>query len=239
MRRSHVHGHAARAADRGAHPQRAAGGRVFRRSFSSSGIDLPEDFESLIEEVTLEAAGYRCRRGRSCRCSSRQFTIVFDPVTHGTHRSSTSRASRPRERQSLTVVYDKVAAPDRHRWRCGRAAAPADRESHRPARAAVGAGSQATSSTTCSGGASRRWTREAPARNQAFRDLYRTDTLDVNQRLKITASPSFHHLKGSTALRPRRRPRRLRPRARAFPRCCTRSSRSESARRGQDHRRSR
>ena len=56
--------------------------------------------------------------------------------------------------------------------------------------------------------------------NQTFRDIYRTDTLDVDQRLKITSLTFlFTDLKGSTdALRAGRRPRRLRPRAGAFPR---------------------
>src|SRR4029079_11225996 len=37
--------------------------------------------------------------------------------------------------------------------------------------------------------------------NQTFRDLYRTDTLDINQRLKITSLTFlFTDLRGSTAL---------------------------------------
>ena len=56
--------------------------------------------------------------------------------------------------------------------------------------------------------------------NQTFRDLYRTDTINVDQRLKITSLTFlFTDLKGlDRALRSRRRSRRLRSRQRAFPR---------------------
>ena len=63
--------------------------------------------------------------------------------------------------------------------------------------------------------------------NQTFRDIYRTDTLDVDQRLKITSLTFlFTDLQRlDRALRAGRRPCRLRPRAGAFPRPDTRSSR--------------
>ena len=58
--------------------------------------------------------------------------------------------------------------------------------------------------------------------NQTFRDIYRTDTLDVDQRLKITSLTFlFTDLQGlDRALRARRRPGGLRPGARRISACC-------------------
>ena len=75
--------------------------------------------------------------------------------------------------------------------------------------------------------------------NQTFRDIYRTNTIDIDQRLKITSLTFlFTDLRGSTPLRARRRPCRLRPRAGALP-GPQRDRRRRSRRRRQDHRRCR
>ena len=68
--------------------------------------------------------------------------------------------------------------------------------------------------------------------NQTFRDLYRTDTLDVDQRLKITSLTFlFTDLRGSTELYERVGDLvGLRSRARRISRFCTRSSRRRQAR---------
>ena len=74
--------------------------------------------------------------------------------------------------------------------------------------------------------------------NQTFRDIYRTDTLDVDQRLKITSLTFlFTDLKGSTELYERVGDLvAYRSRARAFPRA-ERDRRRRGRRGGQDDRR--
>ena len=74
--------------------------------------------------------------------------------------------------------------------------------------------------------------------NQTFRDIYRTDTLDVDQRLKITSLTFlFTDLKGSTELYERVGDLvAYRSGARAFPRA-PRDRRRRGGRRGEDHRR--
>ena len=66
--------------------------------------------------------------------------------------------------------------------------------------------------------------------NQTFRDIYRTDTLDVDQRLKITSLTFlFTDLKGSTGLYERVGDLVAYDLVRAHFRCCTRSSRPRQA----------
>ena len=62
-------------------------------------------------------------------------------------------------------------------------------------------GLRTTSFTICSGGAKRFLTAKRLLTNQTFRDLFRADTLDVDQRLKITSLTFlFTDLRGSTEL---------------------------------------
>ena len=74
--------------------------------------------------------------------------------------------------------------------------------------------------------------------NQTFRDLYRTDTLDIDQRLKITSLTFlFTDLRGSTELYERVGDLfSLRSGARAFP-GAARDRRGGGRRRGEDDRR--
>src|ERR1700719_814902 len=57
----------------------------FRQVFWSSGIDVPDDFEQLIEEIVLDAV--ELPPGEKALVSLQlpaDFVIVIDPVTHGT-----------------------------------------------------------------------------------------------------------------------------------------------------------
>ena len=91
--------------------------------------------------------------------------------------------------------------PQTRRWRCGR-----DRCAFRwrtgPIRACCRpSASPATRCTTCSGKRRPFLTAKRLLTNQTFRDIYRTDTLDVDQRLKITSLTFlFTDLRGSTEL---------------------------------------
>src|SRR6266581_7045180 len=83
----------------------------FRQIFWGSGIDLPDDFEQLIEEITLDAI--ELPPGEKALLSLQlpaEFVIVMDPATHATQFLDV-KGEPTRERQSLSMVLDRVVAP--------------------------------------------------------------------------------------------------------------------------------
>lgn len=172
----------------------------FRQIFWSSGIDLPEDFESLIEEVTLEAV--ELPAGEKAILSLQlpaEFTIVFDPVTHATQFLDV-KGEPTRERQSLTVVLNKVRTPTGTvEMRPGPLRLQIENRTDLRVLPSVWIAGDKLHDLL--GRRKPFLTAKRLLSNQAFRDLYRTDTLDVDQRLKITSLTFlFTDLKGSTAL---------------------------------------
>src|SRR5271166_5090256 len=129
----------------------------FRQIFWGSGIDPPEDFEQLLEEITLDAI--ELPPGEKALLSLHlpaEFVILMDPVTHATQFLDV-KGEPTRERQSLSLVFDRVVAP--------------------------------TGTVTMHPG---------PLRLSLEN---RADTIDVDQRLKITSLTFlFTDLKGSTEL---------------------------------------
>ena len=128
-----------------------------------------------------------------------EFIIVFEPVTHAAQFIDV-KGEPTRERQSLAMVFNKTHAPTgTSRDAAGPAAALA-REPQPTARlpAVWIAGDKLHHLL----GKRRPFlTAKRLLTNQTFRDIYRTDTLDVDQRLKITSLTFlFTDLKGSTAL---------------------------------------
>src|SRR5262249_40414187 len=82
-----------------------------RQILWSSGVDLPGDYEQLIEEITLESL--ELPAGEKAILSLQlpaEFLIVCDPVTHGTQFLDV-KGEPTRERQALTLVYNNVKAP--------------------------------------------------------------------------------------------------------------------------------
>ena len=138
---------------------------------------------------------------RACsRCSCRpEFIIVFDPVTHSTQFIDV-KGEPTRERQNLSLVYDRDHTYNR-RSRCSPARSGSSLENRTATRVLP---------SVCIAGDAlhdllhrRREfvTAKRLLSNQTFRDLYRTDTLDVDQRLKITSLTFlFTDLRGSTEL---------------------------------------
>ncbi|HEY2644573.1 MAG TPA: DUF5939 domain-containing protein, partial [Galbitalea sp.] len=83
----------------------------FRQIFWGSGIDVPEDFEQVIEEITLDAV--ELPPGEKALISLQlpaEFVIIMDPVTHATQFLDV-KGEPTRERQSLSLVIDRVLAP--------------------------------------------------------------------------------------------------------------------------------
>ena len=208
-----------------------------RQIFWGSGVDLPEDFERMIDEIMLDAV--ELPPGERAILSLQlpaEFVIVFEPVTHAAQFIDV-KGEPTRERQSLSLVINETHPQNQTLDMRPGPLAHLAREPHqrRVLPAVWVAGDELHDLLE-----RRRpfLTAKRLLTNQTFRDLYRTDTLDIDQRLKITSLTFlFTDLKGSTrALRARRRPRRLRSRAGAFPRPA-RDRRRRGRRRRQDHRR--
>ena len=171
-----------------------------RQLFWSSGIAIPEDFDAQIEEMTLD--GIELMPGEKALLSLQlpaEFVIVFDPVTH-TSRFIDVKGERARERQALSLVFDgtrgatetTVLAPGPLRLSLE------NRGSRRMLPGIWIAGDKLHDLIK-----RRRpfLTAKRLLTNQVFRDIYGTDTIDIDQRLKITSLTFlFTDLKGSTTL---------------------------------------
>jgi Family of unknown function (DUF5939) len=83
----------------------------YRQIFWSSGIDVPDNFEDIINELILDSI--ELPPGERASLSLHlpaEFVIVFEPVTHSAQFLDV-KGQPTRERQSLTVVFNKVSAP--------------------------------------------------------------------------------------------------------------------------------
>ncbi|MBI1779516.1 MAG: adenylate/guanylate cyclase domain-containing protein [Proteobacteria bacterium] len=172
----------------------------YRQVFWSSGVDLPQDAEKLIDEVTLEQL--ELPPGDKAILSVQlpaAFVIVFEPVTHATQFLDV-KGEPTRERQNLSVVFNKVRAPTGTvELRPGPLRLSLEnRTSLRVLPALWIAGEKLHDLL----GRRRPFlTAKRLLTTQSFRDVYGTDTLSIDQRLKITSMTFlFTDLKGSTAL---------------------------------------
>ncbi|TMH18325.1 MAG: adenylate/guanylate cyclase domain-containing protein [Betaproteobacteria bacterium] len=172
-----------------------------RQIFWSSGIDLPEDaFERMLEEVTLELI--ELPPGEKALLSltlPAEFVIVFDPVTH-TAQFIDVKGEPTRERQSLSIVFNRLqAATTTVEMRPGPLRLTLENRTDQRLVPGVYIAGQAMHDML--GKRKQFLTAKRLLTNQTFRDIYRTDTLDVDQRLKITSLTFlFTDLKGSTDL---------------------------------------
>lgn len=166
--------------------------------FFGSGLEPPD--ESIWDKITIEAI--ELAPGEKALVSVQmpaQFLIVFEPVSHAAHFIDV-KGEPTTERRNLSIVYNDISAPTGTTEmrpgplrlsfdnRTGKRALPgiwiADHDLHHMMQ-------QRRPFVT----AKRLLT------NQTFRDIYRTDTLDIDQRLKITSLTFlFTDLKGSTEL---------------------------------------
>jgi class 3 adenylate cyclase len=174
----------------------------YHQIFWSSGVDLPdiETFSRLIQDVTLDSVelppGEKAILSLQLPAGS---IIVFDPVTH-TAQFLDVKGKTTRDRQHSSLVFDKVGVPaETATLQPGPLRLAMENRSALRVLPAV-------------------WLAEAPLNaligrrkpfltanrllsNQTFRDIYRTGTLNIDQRLKITSLTFlFTDLKGSTEL---------------------------------------
>src|SRR5215831_13840175 len=172
-----------------------------RQLFWSSGVDLPEDaFERMMEEVTLELI--ELPPGEKALLSltlPAEFVIAFDPVTH-TAQFIDAKGEPTKERQSLAMVFNRSQTPTTTvTLRPGPLRLTLDNRTDMRLVPGVYIAGQALHDML--GKRKGFVTAKRLLTNQTFRDIYRTDTLDVDQRLKITSLTFlFTDLKGSTEL---------------------------------------
>src|SRR6516225_3907621 len=172
----------------------------FRQVFWGSGFDVPEDFEQVIEEITLEVI--ELPPGEKALLSLQlpaEFVIVMDPVTHGTQFLDV-KGEPTRERQNLSLVFDKVRAPTGTAiMRPG--PLRLSLENRTETRLLPGLWIAGDKLHELLGRRRPFLTAKRLLTNQVFRDLYGADTIDAEQRLKITSLTFlFTDLKGSTEL---------------------------------------
>jgi class 3 adenylate cyclase len=173
----------------------------YRQVFWSSGIDLDNDsFAALTEEITLDAL--ELPAGEKAVLSLQlppQFVIVFEPVTHSAHFIDV-QGEPTRERQQLALVYNKAHPPTGSIiLRPGPLRLALDNQAG--TRVLPGVFIAADALHELLGKRKPFLTAKRMLSNQTFRDVFKADNLNIDQRLKITSLTFlFTDLKGSTAL---------------------------------------
>jgi class 3 adenylate cyclase len=172
----------------------------YRQIFWSSGVDLPDTLGDSLAEFTVDSI--ELPPGEKAVLSVQlpnDFVIVFDPVTHGTQFIDV-KGEPTKERQALTMVFNNVKAPaGTIEMRPGPLRLSLENLTNRRVLPALWIA--ADSLHHLMGNRRPFLTAKRLLTNQTFRDIYRTDTLDIDQRLKITSLTFlFTDLKGSTAL---------------------------------------
>jgi class 3 adenylate cyclase len=173
----------------------------FRQVFWSSGIDVPTDsFETLIEEITLDSV--ELPPGEKAILSltlPSEFVIVFEPVTHAAQFIDV-QGEPTRERQHLSLIFNEVSSPTGTMMlRPGPLRLSLENRTALRTLPAVWVAGERLHALL--GRRKPFLTAKRLLSNQTFRDIYRADTLHVDQRLKITSLTFlFTDLKGSTEL---------------------------------------
>ena len=173
----------------------------YRQVFWGSGVDLPEaDLAKAVEKLTLDLV--ELPRGEKAHLSlllPTEFLIVFEPVTHAAQFIDV-KGEPVSERQNLTLVYTNLHAPTgTMELRPGPLRLSLENRTDRRILPGIWVANDAMHDFI---GKRRPFlTAKRLLSNQTFRDIYRTDTLDIDQRLKITSLTFlFTDLKGSTEL---------------------------------------
>jgi class 3 adenylate cyclase len=174
----------------------------FRQVFWSSGVNLPDDpeLERLIERIVLDSV--ELPPGDKAILSLHlpaAFVILFDPVVHMVQFIDV-KGEPTRERQNLSFVLNKMHAPTgTMQMRPGPLRLTL--ENRTPTRTLPAIWIAGDELHGLLGNRRPFVTAKRLLTNQTFRDIYRTDTIDVDQRLKITSLTFlFTDLKGSTEL---------------------------------------
>ena len=181
-------------------PETLSVAEYYRQVFWSSAIDLPADLEPLLGEVTLETVDLPPGERAIVSLQLPKGTlIVFDPVTHKAQFLDVG-GEETSERQNLSMVISKAEIPvDTIALRPGPLRLALDNRTDERVLPAIWVANQALDDLL-----KRRkpiLTAKRLLTNQTFRDIHRTDTLAIGQRLKILSLTFlFSDLKDSTEL---------------------------------------
>ncbi|MDR6668897.1 adenylate/guanylate cyclase domain-containing protein [Rhizobium sp. 1399] len=181
-------------------PDRLPPLEYYRQIFFSSGVDLPDDLEERFARILLEMV--ELDPGERAFVSLQlpaQFIIIFDAVTHSAQFIDV-QGDPTGERQSLSMVISQGHSPNETlTLRPGLLRLTL--ENHTDRRVLPNVCIAGDELHDILGHRRPFLTAKRLLTNQSFRDIYRTDTLDVDQRLKITSLTFlFTDLRGSTAL---------------------------------------
>ena len=174
-----------------------------RQVFWSSGIDLPDKagLEAFFQEVALDSLELPAHEKATVSLQlPAAFIVAFDPVTHTTQFINV-QGEPTRERQSLSLVLTRDHGTNTPTVELRPGPLRILIENHTDRRTLPGV--MVAGDLLHDLMARRRpfLTAKRMLTNQTFRDIYRTDTLDIDQRLKIVSLTFlFTDLKGSTEL---------------------------------------
>jgi class 3 adenylate cyclase len=183
-------------------PERLPWIEYYKQVYWSSGFDLPDDAKlaNLIKEITLDTI--ELPAGEKVELSVQLpegLMIVFDPVVHMSQFVEV-KGEPTRKQRSLGFVITRKHAPTATiQMRPGPLRISLENRS--TVRTLPGIWVADRKLHDFLGKRRPFLTAKRLLTNQTFRDIYRTDTLDINQRLKITSLTFlFTDLKGSTEL---------------------------------------
>src|SRR5918995_2153915 len=181
-------------------PERLPPFEYYRQIFFSSGVDLPENLEERFSRAILEMI--ELGPGEKAFLSLHlppEFVLIFDAVTHSTQFIDV-QGEPTRERQNLAMVISRGHAPNETLiLRPGPLRLAL--ENHTDVRVLPNVCIAGDELHDILGHRRPFLTAKRLLTNQTFRDIYRTDTIDIDQRLKITSlNFLFTDLRGSTRL---------------------------------------
>src|SRR5581483_10294986 len=175
-------------------------GEYFRQIFWASAVDLPDDLDRVLDAVTLDTL--ELAPGEKAQLSLHlppEFVIVFEPVTHAAQFIDV-KGEPMRVRQNLALVFSEVqSATGTVEMRPGPLRLALENRTDRRVLPGIWIAGEELHGLL---GRRRPFlTAKRLLSNQVFRDLYGAESLDPDQRLKITSLTFlFTDLKGSTAL---------------------------------------
>ena len=181
-------------------PDQLSAAEYYRQIFWSSAIDLPGNPETLLQEVTLDSVDLPPgERAILSLQLPKGTSIVFEPVTHTAQFLDVS-GEEASQRQSLSMICNKVPLPvDTIALRPGPLRLALENRTESRVLPTVWVANEALDHLL-----KRRkpiLTAKRLLTNQTFRDIYRTETLAIGQRLKILSLTFlFSDLKDSTQL---------------------------------------
>jgi class 3 adenylate cyclase len=181
-------------------PEELSYSEYLRQVFWGSGVNLPDNVDHAVEALTLESI--ELPAGEKAILSLQlpaEFVILLEPVTH-TSLFIDVKGEPTRERQGLSLIFDKLRVPvEKLELRPGPLRLSLENRTDGRVLPGLWVANDQLEELLHQ----RRpfLTAKRLLTNQVFRDIYGTDTIDIEQRLKIISLTFlFTDLKGSTEL---------------------------------------